>query len=66
MTLGDLAVLTLKAWNSSPALQERHQGDLTDYHQRVLRQAMDCDEDKIPALIADVLNEGATTDEPAN
>ena len=66
MTLGDLAVLTLNAWHSSPGLRERHQGDLTDYHQRVLRQAMDCDEDEVPALIADVLNEGATTNEPTN
>jgi hypothetical protein len=57
MTLGHLAVLTLRAWNSSPALQERHHGDATDYWQRVLRQTMDCDEDELPALITDVLSQ---------
>jgi hypothetical protein len=33
-------------------------GDLTDYHQRILRQAMDCDldEGEIPALISDGLS----------
>ncbi|PTR15057.1 hypothetical protein C8R31_10483 [Nitrosospira sp. Nsp2] len=56
MTLGHLAVLALHAWKGSPVLQERHQGDATDYWQRVLRQAMDCDEDEVPGLITEVLS----------
>lgn len=56
--LGILAILTLQAWDSSAELRERHHDDLTDYHQRILRQAMECDVDEgeYPALITDVLN----------
>jgi hypothetical protein len=56
--LQKLAVLSLHAWENSPELRQRHGNDLTDYHQRILRQAMDCDVDEgeYPALITDVLS----------
>ncbi|WP_041352299.1 hypothetical protein [Nitrosospira multiformis] len=57
--LGKLAVLTLHAWGSSEELQARHDHDLSDYHGRILRQAMDCDDEKgeLPPLITDVLSQ---------
>ena len=57
MTEGILAILTLYAWDSSAELRARYV-DIMDYHQRIIRQAMDCDldEGEIPALITDVLS----------
>jgi len=57
--LEKLAVLTLHAWGSSEELQARHDHDLRDYHGRILRQAMDCDDEKgeLPPLITDVLSQ---------
>ncbi|MBN9132013.1 MAG: hypothetical protein J0H48_01420 [Nitrosospira multiformis] len=57
--LGKLAVLTLHAWKESEELRARHCDDLTDYHERILRQAMDCDDEKgeLPPLITDVLSQ---------
>ncbi|ODT74785.1 MAG: hypothetical protein ABS69_11605 [Nitrosomonadales bacterium SCN 54-20] len=57
--LGKLAVLVLHAWSASDELRARHCDDLTDYHERVLRQAMDCDDEKgeLPPLITDVLSQ---------
>ena len=57
MTEGILAILTLSAWDSSAELRARYV-DIADYHQRIIRQAMDCDldEGEIPALITDVLS----------
>lgn len=54
-----LSLLALHAWQNSDELQARHNHDLSDYHERILRQAMDCDEDKgeLPALITDVLSQ---------
>jgi hypothetical protein len=57
--LQKLSFLTLHAWDSSAALRARHQDDLTDYHERILRQSMDCDDEKgeLPPLLTDVLSQ---------
>ncbi|SFN69337.1 hypothetical protein SAMN05216386_1651 [Nitrosospira briensis] len=56
--LQKLSLLTLHAWQNSPEVQARHYDDLSDYHARILRQAMDCDDEKgeLPPLITDVLS----------
>jgi hypothetical protein len=57
--LNVLAALVILAWKSSAELRARHHDDLIDYHDRVLRQAMDCDDEKgeWPPLITDVLSQ---------
>ena len=57
--LQKLSFLTLHAWDSSAELRARHQGDLNDYYERILRQGIDCDDEKgeLPPLITDVLSQ---------